>query len=62
MKVVVINGTQQKGCTYNFEEFFLDELKVDENQENLVIQQNYILNFVKYYNQVYLKKHLKMKI
>ncbi|MGB4610081.1 MAG: NAD(P)H-dependent oxidoreductase [Saccharofermentanales bacterium] len=27
MKCVVINGTEQKGCTYNLKELFLDELK-----------------------------------
>ena len=27
MKCVVINGTEQKGCTYNLKEIFLDELK-----------------------------------
>ncbi|HHT25150.1 MAG TPA: NAD(P)H-dependent oxidoreductase [Clostridiaceae bacterium] len=27
MKCVVVNGTEQKGCTYNLKEIFLDELK-----------------------------------
>jgi multimeric flavodoxin WrbA len=27
MKCVVINGTEQRGCTYNLKEIFLDELK-----------------------------------
>ena len=30
MKCVVINGTEQRGCTYNLKEIFLDELKPDE--------------------------------
>ena len=29
MKCLVINGTQQKGCTYHLKEIFLDELKPD---------------------------------
>ena len=30
MKCLVINGTEQKGCTYNLKEIFLDELKPKE--------------------------------
>lgn len=30
MKCVVINGTEQRGCTYHLKEFFLDELKPDQ--------------------------------
>ncbi|HQC55014.1 MAG TPA: NAD(P)H-dependent oxidoreductase [Clostridia bacterium] len=33
MKCVVINGTEQKGCTYALKEIFLDELKPDEVTE-----------------------------
>lgn len=33
MKCVVINGTEQRGCTYNLKEIFLDELKPDELME-----------------------------
>lgn len=33
MKCVVINGTEQKGCTYHLKEMFLDELKPSELKE-----------------------------
>ena len=31
MKIVVINGTEYKGCTYQIKEFFLSVLR-DENE------------------------------
>ena len=33
MKCLVINGTEQKGCTYHLKELFLDELKPDQLTE-----------------------------
>lgn len=33
MKCVVINGTEQKGCTYMLKEIFLDELKPEQLSE-----------------------------
>ncbi|NMA06664.1 MAG: NAD(P)H-dependent oxidoreductase [Ruminococcaceae bacterium] len=33
MKCVVINGTEQKGCTYNLKEMFIDELKPEQLTE-----------------------------
>ena len=54
MKIVVINGTEVRGCTYNIKETFLDELRKEMKLKSFICQKIY-RSFVAVVKSAFLK-------